>query len=598
VRPLLFTALVLILFAGSHTGVCSAVSNEPWLHLSSGPNGIARVLTPSAAIPMTSGSPWVEMGGSATAGGVSNTGAGAFAPSLATDQLGRLFVAWTSGTAGADQVYLKFWNGSAWAELGGSASGGGISATLNSSDAPSLAIDASGNPAVAWNNDTAGIGEIYFRRWNGSSWIELAGSGTSGGISANVGDSTFPRLALDAQSNPVVTWTDKTNGNYQIYLRRWNGSSWVELGGSATGSGISGTTGTASAPSIALDPSGNPVVAWFDNSSGNYEIYVRRWNGTSWIELAGSGTAGGISANAGDSSYPCLTLDANGNPVVAWNDDTPSTGLAEIYLKRWNGSAWVELGGSATSGGISANSGNSANAVVALASNGDPVVAWSDPSSGNEEIYLKRWDGSNWIELGASASSGGISNNAGASKYPSIVIDAGGNPAVAWGDALEIYLRRWTLSTPPSSLQQYFSDGVTPISLGEVTNVSSLRLGGVVSAELPSTTVRIQVEARPIGTSFLGVPNGDGSLVASGTPSQAVITGLANQQYHWQARVQDSLGHSSDWVSFGANAEFTSDFEVLVPGSGGGGGGCGVLGVEVAIILAAGTVLRLIKNRS
>ena len=53
-------------------------------------------------------------------------------------------------------------------------------------------------------------------------------------------------------------------------------------------------------PSLALDDAGEPVVAWMDRASGFWEIYVKRFDGASWVEVgAGSASGGGISAAAG-----------------------------------------------------------------------------------------------------------------------------------------------------------------------------------------------------------------------------------------------------------------------------------------------------------
>ena len=342
-----------------------------------------------------------------------------------------------------------------WYEIGlYSASAGGISKNSGSSYSPSLALDSSGNPVVAWDDNSFGNYEIYVRRWDGNAWVEIgAGSASGGGISNNAGYSEYASLALNSSGNPVVAWDDYTSGNGEIYVRGWNGSRWVEVGtGSASGGGISNNSGNSFIASLALDSSGNPAVAWGDDSSGNVEIYVRKWNGSAWIQLAGSATGGGISNNSGVSAGqwghgPSLALDSLGNPVVAWEDNT--SGNYEIYVKRWNGSAWVQLAGSASGGGISNNSGSSYAPSVALDSSGKPVVAWEDNSSFNDEIYMMRWNGSAWIQLGGSASGGGISNNWGISGGPSVALDSSGNPVVAWYDdscgfySTEIYVRRW-----------------------------------------------------------------------------------------------------------------------------------------------------------
>jgi hypothetical protein len=143
-------------------------------------------------------------------------------------------------------------------------------------------------------------------------------------------------VAVDAAGHPIVAWHDNTAGNYRIYLRRWNGSMWEELGGSATAHGISETRGAAARASLALDRLGHPVVAWDDNQTGNYEIKLKRWTGARWTEWEGSSGLGGLSDTPGYSSYPSLALDADGNPVVAWQDK--SSGTFEIMLRRWHAS--------------------------------------------------------------------------------------------------------------------------------------------------------------------------------------------------------------------------------------------------------------------
>jgi len=167
---------------------------------------------------------------------------------------------------------------------------------------------------------------------------------------------------------------------------------WAEVGaGSASGGGISDNGCCSYHPSVAVAPDGRPYVAWHDYSGGDEEIYVRRWNGSSWEEVgSGSASGGGISDNDGWSYDPSVAVAPDGRPYVAWYDD--SGGDPEIYVRRWNGSSWEEVGsGSASGGGISDNSGNSSRASVAVAGDGTPYVAWYDDSSGDEEIYVRRW---------------------------------------------------------------------------------------------------------------------------------------------------------------------------------------------------------------
>ena len=169
---------------------------------------------------------------------------------------------------------------------------------------------------------------------------------------------------------------------------------WVEIGsGSATDGGISnsGKNGASWEPSLAISPDGMPLVAWYGSSGSNPEIYIRRWDGTSWVEMgSGSASGGGISDSNGSSFEPSLAIDPDGTPVIAWADD--SSDIVQIYVRRWDGTSWVEMGsGSASGGGISNTDGESFSTSLAISSEGTAIIAWRDDSSGRLEIYVRRW---------------------------------------------------------------------------------------------------------------------------------------------------------------------------------------------------------------
>ncbi|MCX5859473.1 MAG: hypothetical protein NT056_06200 [Proteobacteria bacterium] len=400
---------------------------------------------------------WVEMGmGSALDGGISNNTGGSYRPSIVIGLDGNPIITWYDWSSSNPEIYVRRWDGSAWVEMGaGSASGGGISNTTYESTYPSIAMGSDGNPVITWKDWVSGGSyETYVRKWNGSAWVEMGtGSASGGGISNNAGMSLSPSVIVSSDGNPIIAWEDNTSGDYEVYIRKWNGSAWVEMGtGSASSGGISNNSGYSGVPSLLLGSDGNPIVAWVDNSSGsgNTDIYIRRWNGSAWMEMGtGSASGGGISNSEMGTSGPFLAMGSDGKPIIAWRDDTLSGPSYDIFVKRWSGSAWVEMGtGSASSGGISNNAGNSEDPSIVIGLDGNPVIVWDDFSGGNDEIYVKRWNGSAWMEMGTgSASAGGISNNAGQSYWAAIAIGPDGRPIVAWydntGTDWEIYVLEW-----------------------------------------------------------------------------------------------------------------------------------------------------------
>jgi hypothetical protein len=78
---------------------------------------------------------------------------------------------------------------------------------------------------------------------------------------------------------------------------------------------------------LALDAAGRPSITWEDGASG--EVLLLRWTGTAWEELSGSASGGGVSHSAAPSSHPALAVDARA--CVAWSEqDTLST---EVFLR-------------------------------------------------------------------------------------------------------------------------------------------------------------------------------------------------------------------------------------------------------------------------
>lgn len=389
---------------------------------------------------------WEELGvGSASGGGISDNAGDSRLVTLAILADGRPVVAWSDDSSGNREIYLRLWNGPVWVEMGGSASGGGISDNEGASEEPSLAVGPAGELYIAWHDESNGFREVYVRRWNGSTWQEVGvGSATGGGISQGYATAGHPEIAVTPNGTPVVVWEDNRSGDWEIYVRRWDGSNWVEMGsGSATDGGISNNSSGSGIPALALDLDGNPIVAWHDDGGGNLDIYARRWNGSAWTEMGGSATGGGISATDDLSGSPSVAVMADGSPVVAWDEGFYG---ANIYLRRWNGAAWVEMGAESASGGGISQWGLGNIPRLAIAPDGLPTVAWHSYGTGNYEILARRWTGQVWDEFGlGAASNGGISDTLAESFGARLAFRPSGEAIVAWEDGesgdYEIYVR-------------------------------------------------------------------------------------------------------------------------------------------------------------
>ncbi len=371
--------------------------------------------------------PWVPASvahpDGAGSGGVNNSDAGeqVFAPQLALTDTGAPMLAWFSSY----DVKFKAWNGADWVEYAGSAEGGGVANAGGAAYGLQLAWHAATGPVLAW----AGFDTLWLARFDGTAWVDIGlGSASTGIYTAQAGDTTFaPALALTAGGRPVLAWSDGGVGTHEIYVLAFDGTMWAEVGvGSAQGGGISNSAGDSLTPALALDSDAWPVVAWSETVAENQTaVYARRFDGTSWAELGTSAQGLGLSASANSAREPAVSLEADSQPVVAWSQ-LLADGEADIYVRRFDGSAWLEMGtGSAQGGGVSASAGISQTPVLVRDSADRMVLAWNDRASGNFEIYLRRWDGTAWVEVQGSASGGGLSNSLGSGFGLAVAARAG-----------------------------------------------------------------------------------------------------------------------------------------------------------------------------
>ena len=462
------------------------------------------------------GAMWAEEGtGSLGATGISAGASGevGLAPLIVSGASDNIVVLWRTGSVSSNRMYLRHYDGISWKELGaGSATGDGWAGVMTNTsyDDNALVLDSQARPIVAWCPSVGGAAEVYVKRWNGSAWQEVGtGSASGGGISASAGASTDVALVFDAAGTLYAAWSEATSEDTEIYVKRWNGSTWSEVGaGSASAGGISNDAVASMAPILMLSHDGLPMVLWNSGVDGvSQALMARRFDGGTWVELdAGAATGAGIVrvgrsiAAMGDESdlhvawtdlqqddswvagyrhdaggwhgyqaatatvstalatpnpsgAPTLALDANGRPVVAWLETLP-TGV-RVYAKRFDGSQWVEMGsGSASGDGLSGAVGTATGLQLAVDPMGRPIVIWGRVVSYKlGELCVGRFENDVWTSLnGGSVTGCGLNVESDNDTMPGLAFTDDGRPVVAWADYSwnyngDIYVRVWSGST-------------------------------------------------------------------------------------------------------------------------------------------------------
>ncbi|MEW6737865.1 MAG: IPT/TIG domain-containing protein, partial [Acidobacteriota bacterium] len=149
-----------------------------------------------------------------------------------------------------------------------------VSVTSSFTLADSPVLQANGNNTVvllfaAFDNRVAFPSrEIYLSRSldNGASFSPVTA------ISRGNGDSTKVSAAIDPNGNVTVVWRDTQTVNYEIFISRlFAGEQFF-----TAPLNVSQNLGISESPSLAIDPRGNIMIAWEDETAGSNEIFFTR----------------------------------------------------------------------------------------------------------------------------------------------------------------------------------------------------------------------------------------------------------------------------------------------------------------------------------
>jgi len=241
----------------------------------------------------SSSSSWKTLGsaGFSAEGGVNYT-------SLAFDSSGTPYVAYMDYGNG-EKATVMYYDSSAssWEALGSAGFSSG------SAKYASFAIDSSGTPYVAYQ-DGANGNKATVMYYDGSSWNVLGSAGFSSGTA------NYTSLAIDSSGTPYVAYKDGIN-SYKATVMYYDSSSssWKTLGSAGFSSE------TIDYTSLAIDSSGTPYVAYSDDgSSGKATVMYYDSSSSSWKTLGSAGFSSGYV------DCPSLAIDSSGRPYVAYQD--------------------------------------------------------------------------------------------------------------------------------------------------------------------------------------------------------------------------------------------------------------------------------------
>ena len=389
---------------------------------------------------------WAEIAGSATGFGLSGGVGAALDATVTSDANGVRYAAWSDTRNGNYEIYVARQTATGWEMIGNSAAGGGVSATTTDSRRPALLID-NGVPIVAWTEVNANGTDILAAQYDAvtDSWVALATSLTPGGISQTGarGSGVDPACGQPADRSVAGYLVAAAAGVRQDARRGCLGRGYAGLGFRRWHHAIerrcrvrhrvrrrshrgrvqrricrrrrSLRTSTRRReldryrrlrnrwrylqhadrePRARCGVAERPAVRRLARAHRRYRADLREDLRRRRVESAGPDGAfkEGVSGTTRRSFDP--KLEAGGGELfLAWVDHDAADYAdpnAHIYVKRWNGTQFVAtLAGDANGKGISATGGKLSSIALSVDEKGLPSVAWTDDSSGLPQVYLR-----------------------------------------------------------------------------------------------------------------------------------------------------------------------------------------------------------------
>ena len=243
---------------------------------------------------------------------------------VSMDAAGNAFVGWTQYAGQSLNAYANVYSV-------GSSGGSWLGETMltpsssSSSRDVKIAADGKGNAMAVWGDYVTGSYMIWANRY-----VAGVGWGTASNIQSTTAahQSYLPQVAMDATGNAMVVWQqyDSIPGVNSIYSNRytagvgWGSDTLIETN----------NAGQASNASIGIDGGGNALVVWQQDDANMYrEIYSNRYvAGTGWgtpvlVEPANLRT--------GQANQARVAVNSKGGALAVWVRDNGKGGPPNIW---------------------------------------------------------------------------------------------------------------------------------------------------------------------------------------------------------------------------------------------------------------------------
>ena len=246
---------------------------------------------------------------------------------------------------------------------------------------PTVVSDGTGGAIIAWHEWRSNHSDAYVQHMSADGEKMWPKRGVQ--LVDMPGNQSYAAVTPDGSGGAIIVWMDSRGGaGWDVYSQRVTAEG--ELLWQANGVPVCVKQGDQFDYSVVGDGAGGAFITWYDQRSGQWDIYAQRLDSSGKAQWAGNGLP--VCAEPSDQYNPSIVSDGVDGVIISWWDKRDF--FADIYAQRIdvNGNIlWAE-GGAA----ICVAEGRQQDPQPVSSGVGSAIITWWDMRRIDADIYVQR----------------------------------------------------------------------------------------------------------------------------------------------------------------------------------------------------------------
>jgi len=307
----------------------------------------------------------------------------------------------------------------------------------------SFAVDSSGNVIVAWQDDRNGVSnkDIYAQKLDSNGNPLWGATDVKVNQNSDSANQMRPSVAIDSSGNAIIAWEDERSGttNDHIYAQKLDSSGAAQWGATDIKVNQNSDSAVQAKPSVAATGTSS-VIAWEDAraGAGNEDIYAQKLDSSGAAQWGSTDIKVNQNSDTKDQWEPQAAIDSGGNALLAWYDyrSCPTPCTADVYAQKLDASGAAQWGSTDVKVNRNGDSLDQKQPRLAVTGTSAVVVWWDNRNGGTYpwDAYAQKIDSSGSPQWGSTDVKVNQNSDSQNQQGPSVAVDGSGNSYVAWYD--------------------------------------------------------------------------------------------------------------------------------------------------------------------